>query len=200
MKKFLLAASVLLVGMVGSASAAPFTWTDTINFTPDILIPPTYSYFHDIGDGPDGFASFLDGGNDTISSFELQLAVYDDNLSSTERQLKWVNWSLQWVNVVKPDGTENGGVTFGLGFYPLTFGSGANTYTGNFGGTVDIFHDGTLNVSVFSTGGDFYLDSSRLVVNGDNGTAPVPEPGTLLLMGTGLAGLVAVRRRKTRKA
>ena len=37
------------------------------------------------------------------------------------------------------------------------------------------------------------------VYNSPGSTAPVPEPATMLLLGTGLAGLVTVRRRKTGK-
>jgi hypothetical protein len=44
--------------------------------------------------------------------------------------------------------------------------------------------------------GHLYLASSVLKICYENGTAPVPEPSTILLMGAGLLGLVAVGRRK----
>jgi hypothetical protein len=49
--------------------------------------------------------------------------------------------------------------------------------------------------------GDFgiYLDDpgwTVTVIEADNGASPVPEPATMILFGTGLAGLAAVGRRR----
>ncbi len=189
----------LFFGMVGSAMALPVTWTDTIDFTPNILIPPTYSYWHDISD--DGFSTWWTGGDDTITSFSLEVALYDDNevdISSERHVTRWflgipVAW--EWVTVTNPDGTEGAKISFGLEAHEFTFDNGSETYTGNLLGTLDIWHDGTLNVCVSSDFGDFYLDSSTLTVNGDDGTAPVPEPATLMLLGSGLIGLAGFRRK-----
>ena len=45
------------------------------------------------------------------------------------------------------------------------------------------------------------LSGSRLVWEDDNGTAPVPEPATMILFATGLAGLIGVnaKKRKNKK-
>ncbi len=45
-----------------------------------------------------------------------------------------------------------------------------------------------------------YLDKSVLCLNYDNGTAPVPEPGTILLMGLGLAGIAIYGKRRENQA
>ena len=53
-----------------------------------------------------------------------------------------------------------------------------------------VFDDGTLSKTV--TGADF-SDLGKLTLNF------VPEPGTLLLLGSGVAGLAALGRRRMRR-
>jgi len=185
MKKTILTGALLAMAgvglMAGSAMAVSTTWTDTKDWSPDehisLFTNNPFSYYHDIAD--DGFDPWIAGGNDTISSFDLTVWIYDNQ----DRQKETA-----WVSILANPS---------LNKYDFNFAS--NTFGSTFLGTVDILHDGTLNVKIASSWGDFYLDKSELVVRGDNGQcAPVPEPATMLLFGTGLAGLIGagLRRKK----
>jgi len=176
--------------LTGSAWAIPTTWTDTIDFNPDILIPPTYFYAHDIG--TQGFSSFFMGGNDTISSYILTVSLYDDNLGNIH------NFS---NTLQMPDGLEKARIwtTGGVKSYDFSLTSADVSMTGNLIGRLDLWADGRLGVLVSAAFGDFYLASSQLTAYGDDGSAPVPEPGTMVLLGFGMLGLAIYGKRRMNK-
>lgn len=197
----LLISILVLMGTGGIAAAAPMTWTDVIDFNPDRLVPPTLSYHHSIAD--DGFTSYWmdnENGDDQVFSYDLEVEIYDDNQGS---------WRRGWLGglVYIHDYGEAAAIWTAGGVYSYNFAFSSNTYNNDgdlheFLGIADIYHDGTLNVSISSWYGDFYVASSTLTAHGDNGTdgmAPVPEPATMILMGLGLVGLAGVSRKKLLK-
>jgi hypothetical protein len=72
------------------------------------------------------------------------------------------------------------------------YGMGGSGFNANTNGIYDI------DLSVSSVTGGLLADSHIQVVVGD-GAAPVPEPGTIALLGLGLAGLAVYGKRKQNK-
>lgn len=56
--------------------------------------------------------------------------------------------------------------------------------------------EGGFGVTVAALLGEFYVQSSTMELEYDRDTAPVPEPGTMLLMGSGLIGVAFAIRKK----
>jgi hypothetical protein len=61
--------------------------------------------------------------------------------------------------------------------------------------------DGKMNLILHMMCGDFYFDYAKISALGcDYGPAPVPEPATLFLLGSGLVGMAGYGRKKFKKA
>jgi hypothetical protein len=189
MKKFslILSLAMVILSFACIASAVPHSWTETIDWDPDQLLNRNNEWFHYQHDlGNDGF----DAAVDVVESYTLNIRLYDDNDDRGERAFIWQP-GLPVIG--DPDTVTR---------YDFTLEDAEIGWT--LIGLADINYDGTLHLAIQRTRGDFYVDWSRITASGEkwddgpSGSAPVPEPATMLLLGTGLAGMAAARRRKNK--
>jgi hypothetical protein len=140
---------------------------DTINQDKFVDWYGSYSYTHNINDNGFAFGSALSG--------TLAIDVSDDG--------GWFDFGETILFTIEQFDFDTGGIQFGT----ADFGNGLQAEA-----LGALNADGLLDVTVTSLWGDFYVGKSVLTVV----TEAVPEPGTLALLGFGLAGLGAARRRQ----
>jgi hypothetical protein len=172
--------TALLVGAAimvtaGSSWAIPYTWKDTIEFDHDryVGMNTSMSYTHDLTDNKHN--AFIPS-QDVISDYKIKIRLYDDKGRFDFGEVAFVN---------QPGLNADG-------LYDFSYKN--NSFGWSFAGLMELNSNGKLDVAVQSLNGDFYLDYSKLTANGrdsDNGrdNAPVPEPGTMVLLGFGMLGL-----------
>ena len=160
---------VLALGMTFGASAGAATITDTVTQDAYVSFLGSHTYTHDITDW-----GFVPG---SAISGSLQISIYDDARDRLDFVPELV------LVIVDSFDFDSGGLTVGnfdnsLGIQAL--------------GSLNA--DGLLQVKVQSLIGDFRVGNSTLSVE----VSEVPVPGTLGLLGAGLAALGLVRRKAAR--
>jgi hypothetical protein len=165
--------------MVSGAGATTYTWTDYISFDPEYIGHwDSFSYTHDLTDNADPF----NPGDDWLSDYYLEIALHDDGGNRDYFEVAYI---------YQP------GQDLLDGFYDFSYNN--NTFGWTLTGLAFLNEFGTLDVSITSLWGDFYLDYSNLVATGsDNALTPIPnpEPSTFLLLGSGLVGLAWYGRKR----
>ena len=174
-----LCAMTLVFGMVGTASAIPYTdvydagpeGTEGLYMSGSLFGPKdSIAWIFDITE--DGF----DPDIQDVTSAYIKLKFQDDGYDYYEGALLVVgeNWFVWEV--------DTGGVS-------ITIKS-----------LMTLSDTGTVNVTLVCLAGDFIFNGARLTAEGtEPGAAPVPEPSTVLLMGSGLLGLVGYSRKRFSK-
>lgn len=173
MKRILL---LVLCSIFMTTGAWAYTWTDNIDFNPDkyVNLWQSFSYTHDLTDNtPVPFTV----GQDLITDYSLTIRLRDDG----------GRWDFGEIAFIDQPGI------LGDGLYNFNYAN--DTFGWSLGGLLSLNLLGGLDVTVTSAYGDFYLDYSNLEANGCD-VAPVPEPGTIMLLGAGFLGLAVYRKRR----
>jgi hypothetical protein len=177
---------MLILSVAGVASAIPYNWSETIDWDSDEQLNPgnfRFGYSHDLGN--DGFNLGV------VESYQLTIRLYDaENQDIAFFLQREIPVPEMWGG--NPHIHTQGEILF---------------HTSRFGGRLlenIVYDDGTLYLAIeHRYGGAFCIDWSRIEASGIRGdhtdNAPVPEPATMLLLGTGLAGMAAAGRRKKKK-
>jgi len=186
MKKFLGIFSALLLVMVwvSSSDATPITFIDTTFFNPTGTNP-----LEDYVRHGRGTVNKLDGILDYVTWIHHFDFVPPAEEVTAGKLTVWLKDDAEdpwWFPCEYAFGWAEDG-TWDLGE--------VDTGDYSYNVTASYLEDGKFQIVLGSLGGDFYIDRSDLKVTYN----PVPEPGTLLLLGSGLLGLAGYGFKRKKK-
>jgi len=133
-------------------------------------------------------------GGDFVLWYNVEIYATDDSFEGDENIWGHLNDLADWNS----QGEEYFSISTGWWHGdPMSYevDLGIYEYGDNFLGLLDInwVDSGVLDLYLSATQGDFYLWKAKITASD---SAPVPEPATMLLLGSGLMGLAGYGRKK----